>query len=73
MRKVKVAALQFKSTNSYDGNIEKIDNLIRQAKEAGADIILPSELFEGDYFCQIENYKNYLLAEEYEKIGRAHV
>ena len=50
MRKVKVAALQFKSTNSYDGNIEKIDNLIRQAKEAGADIILPSELFEGDYF-----------------------
>lgn len=66
MRKVKVAALQFKSTNSYDGNLKKIDNLIRQAKEAGADIILPSELFEGDYFCQIENYKNYLLAEEYE-------
>ena len=33
MRKLKVAALQFKSTNSYDRNIEKIDNLIRQAKK----------------------------------------
>lgn len=66
MRKVKVAALQFSSENNYEKNIKKIDEMISKAAKAGANIILPSELFEGDYFCQVEDYKNFSLAEDYE-------
>lgn len=66
MRKVKVAALQFASLHDYDKNIRKVDELIRETAKQGANIILPSELFEGDYFCQVEDYKNFSLAEDYE-------
>lgn len=66
MREVKIAASQFASTNSYEGNIEKADSMIQKAVKEGANIILPQELFEGNYFCQVEDYKNFGLAEEYE-------
>lgn len=66
MRKVSVAALQFASTHSYEGNLKKIDAMIEEAVEKGAKIVLPSELFETDYFCQVEDYQNFSLAEEYE-------
>lgn len=66
MRKVKVAATQFASRHDYEKNMEAAENLVRQAAEKGANIILLQELFERDYFCQIEDYKNFDLAEEYE-------
>jgi len=67
MRIVKVATTQFASTNTYEGNIKKADDLIKKAAKEGANIILLEELFEGNYFCQIEDYKNFDLAEEYEE------
>ena len=50
-RNVKAAALQTSYTNDMQANIEKTAALIRDAAGKGANIILPSELFQGLYFC----------------------
>lgn len=60
----KVAITQFSMTNNYDENISKADSFIRKAKEEGAELVLLPELFENVYFCQIEDYENFKLAEE---------
>ncbi len=62
---VKVAITQFSMSKKYEENIEKADALIRKAKEEGVDLLLLPELFEGHYFCQVEDYDNFLLAEEF--------
>lgn len=60
----KVAITQFSMTNNYDENISKADSFIRKAKEEGAELVLLPELFENVYFCQIEDYENFKLAED---------
>lgn len=64
--KIKVAAIQMKMSKSYDENIEHAINLVKEAASAGAKVILLPELFEGPYFCQIENYDYFKLAKPYE-------
>ena len=64
MRKVTVAAAQMACSESIDKNISKAENLIRQAAERGAHIILLQELFETPYFCQAEKFEYYKLATE---------
>ncbi len=66
MRKVTLAATQFACTESYQDNIKKADEIIKKAAEKGANVILLQELFERKYFCQIEDYKRFEYAEEYE-------
>lgn len=66
MRKVILAATQFASLHDREKNIAKADSLVRRAAQQGANVILLEELFEGDYFCQVEDYQNFSLAEEYE-------
>ncbi len=66
MRKVTFAATQFASANDYDKNLDKADKIIEEASGKGANVILLQELFEYDYFCQVENYANFALAEEYD-------
>jgi N-carbamoylputrescine amidase len=51
-------------SESIDKNISKAENLIRQAAERGAHIILLQELFETPYFCQAEKFEYYKLATE---------
>lgn len=46
MREVTIAAIQMSCSRDVKENIEKAAKLIRAAAEAGAQIILPSELFE---------------------------
>ncbi|MEL7128015.1 MAG: N-carbamoylputrescine amidase [Pseudomonadota bacterium] len=46
-----VAVLQFAPVEDMARNIETVQTLARQAKAAGAQIILPPELFCGPYFC----------------------
>jgi len=48
---VKVAALQFAPSDDVAANIASVEGLIREAAQAGANIILPPELFCGAYFC----------------------
>ncbi len=55
MTKLHVAALQQSFSDDIDTNIERVSALIREAAARGADVILPSELFEGHYFCKVQN------------------
>lgn len=59
MREVTIAAIQMSCSRDVKENIEKATKLIRAAAEAGAQIILPSELFERQYFCQERRYDYY--------------
>ncbi|HEY3400955.1 MAG TPA: N-carbamoylputrescine amidase [Geothrix sp.] len=51
---VRVAALQCALTDSLEQNVGRIESLVREAAATGAQVILPSELFEGPYFCREE-------------------
>ncbi len=50
-----VAALQLSFSDDIDTNIAKVSVTVREAAGRGAKIILPSELFEGHYFCKEQN------------------
>jgi len=52
MAQVTVAALQTALTDDVGENVARIEALVREAAGRGAQIILPSELFEGAYFCR---------------------
>ncbi|RJF90888.1 N-carbamoylputrescine amidase [Sphingomonas cavernae] len=55
MTEITVAALQLALTDDIDANIAAVSDLVRDAAARGAKIILPPELFEGPYFCQVED------------------
>lgn len=50
-RMITVAALQASYGEDMAANIQKTEALIREAAGRGAQVILPSELFQGPYFC----------------------
>jgi N-carbamoylputrescine amidase len=50
-----VAALQQSFSDDIDANIERVTSLVRTAASRGAKVILPSELFEGHYFCKVQD------------------
>lgn len=50
-RMITVAALQSSYGVDLQANIARTTDLIRQAADRGAEVILPSELFQGPYFC----------------------
>lgn len=62
VKKVKVAAIQTSLSDDKKSNIEKITKYVREAAAKGAQVILPSELFEGHYFCKEEKDENFLRA-----------
>jgi N-carbamoylputrescine amidase len=49
--KITVAALQTSYGDDMAANIAKTEKLVREAAAKGARVILPSELFQGRYFC----------------------
>ena len=55
MTEITVAALQLALGASEAENIEAVTDLVAHAADKGADIILPPELFEGLYFCRVED------------------
>lgn len=54
MTKVTVAALQLAFSDDRANNIEMVAGHVVKASARGAKIILPPELFEGLYFCKVE-------------------
>jgi N-carbamoylputrescine amidase len=56
-RKITVAALQTSYGHDMKDNIAKTEKLVRDAAEKGADVALPSELFQGIYFCTRQDPK----------------
>lgn len=55
MTQITVAALQLSFGEDRAENIEKVADETRKAAARGAKIILPPELFEGPYFCTVED------------------
>jgi N-carbamoylputrescine amidase len=55
MTQITVAALQLAFTNDIHANIAAVSELVREAASKGAQVILPPELFEGPYFCRVED------------------
>ena len=56
-RTLTVAALQTFYGHDMKANIARTDALVRQAAKSGAQVILPSELFQGIYFCTKQDPK----------------
>lgn len=56
-RSITVAAIQTAYGPDLDENIEKTEAFVREAVERGADVVLPSELFQGIYFCTKQDPK----------------
>jgi N-carbamoylputrescine amidase len=50
-RTITVAGLQTAYGEDIQANIAKTIDLVREAASRGAQVILPSELFQGPYFC----------------------
>jgi N-carbamoylputrescine amidase len=55
MTEITVAALQLAFSSDIDANIDRVSELVRDAAGQGAQVILPPELFEGEYFCRVED------------------
>jgi N-carbamoylputrescine amidase len=55
MTTITVAALQLGFSPDIDGNMANVSRLVREAAGRGARVILPPELFEGEYFCRVED------------------
>ncbi len=65
MRKVTLVATQMSCSSNYEENIKKADEIVRKAAAMGGNVILLQELFQRNYFCQIEDYSRFDFAEEY--------
>ena len=64
--KIKVAATQMTCTWETEENITKATNLIKQAADKGANIILLQELFQTPYFCIQYDEDIFKLAQNFE-------
>ena len=63
MSKVKVGLVQMSCTENKDQNLAKAIEGVRKAAKVGAQIVCLQELFTSLYFCDVEDYDNFKLAE----------
>lgn len=61
--KVVIGMTQFACVPEYKKNLAKAEEQIREMAKKGAKVICTQELFSGQYFAQIINYKAYDLAQ----------
>ncbi len=61
---IKVASIQTSYGEDLKANIEKTERFVREAASKGAQVILPSELFQGPYFCTTQEEKWFGAAHE---------
>ena len=62
--KVKVGLVQMSCVKDKETNIRKAEAEIRKAANSGANIVCLQELFSSLYFCDVEDYANFDLAEK---------
>ncbi len=62
MTMITAAALQLAFTDDIDADIAATVAAVRGAAAAGAQVILPPELFQGYYFCRHEHDRNFARA-----------
>jgi N-carbamoylputrescine amidase len=63
MAKVKIGIVQMSCVKDKTANLQKAIEKIREAAGKGAQIVCLQELFSSLYFCDVEDYDNFLLAE----------
>ncbi|HKJ74292.1 MAG TPA: N-carbamoylputrescine amidase [Alphaproteobacteria bacterium] len=54
MSTITVAGIQASFGEDMAANLKKVSDLVRDAAGQGAQVILPSELFQGPYFCKTQ-------------------
>ncbi|MDZ4762077.1 MAG: N-carbamoylputrescine amidase [Alphaproteobacteria bacterium] len=62
VRKLTIGVLQSALTDDIDENIDCVSRLARDAAAKGAQVILPSELFQGHYFCRTQQEEHFTRA-----------
>lgn len=62
-KNVKIGTVQMSCTADPAENLAKAQEKIREAAEKGAQIVCLQELFTSLYFCDVEDYENFNLAE----------
>jgi N-carbamoylputrescine amidase len=62
-RKINVGLVQLTCTGNVEQNITKTIEGIKSAAAKGAQIVCLQELFTSLYFCDVEDYENFKLAE----------
>lgn len=67
MRNVTLAATQMSCSWDKENNIAKAEELVRDAADRGANVILIQELFETPYFCIEQAHKHFALASTLEE------
>src|SRR3954470_19061412 len=55
MTSITDAPPQLAFTDDTGANIRAVSELVREAAAKGAEVVLPPELFEGPYFCRVED------------------
>lgn len=63
MSKVKVGLVKMSCTNNKEENLAKAIEGVKKAAANGAQIVCLQELFTSLYFCDVEDYENFKLAE----------
>jgi N-carbamoylputrescine amidase len=63
MGKVKTGLVQMSCTNDKQQNLQKAIDKVKEAAAKGAQIICLQELFTSLYFCDVEDYEYFKLAE----------
>jgi N-carbamoylputrescine amidase len=63
MHKVKVGLIQMSCVTEKEANLQKAMVKVREAAAMGAQIICLQELFTSLYFCDVEDYDHFKLAE----------
>jgi N-carbamoylputrescine amidase len=64
MDRVNVGLIQMKCSDDLEENFEKTLEKIKDLAKSGANIICTQELFKSKYFCQVEDWFCFKLAEE---------
>jgi N-carbamoylputrescine amidase len=64
MDKVNVAVTQMVCSKTYEINLNKAERVVRDAAARGANIILLQELFSGPYFCKVQDFAYFSLAQK---------
>jgi len=63
MRNVKLGLVQMSCSSNKEENLKKAISKVKEATAKGAQIVCLQELFTSLYFCDVEDYDNFKLAE----------